>query len=363
MNNASQCHAGLRSVGVCLPPAIRENDWWPLETVRRWADRAIPIDTEQAQQGGDLDAYARALMEARNDPFGGSVRRHILDADLAASDIEVRACRDALTRANLTPGDVDLLVGSSGVPDYLTVPNVATVHEQLGLRRRCPSLSVDAACNGFAMSLEVARNRITTGQSRCALLFQSSIMSRIMPPDAPYTPWFGDGATAVVVTEGSPQTSIAAIEHGTDGSTYHAMVAGVPGGRWYDEGRVVWHAEQTDLARKMFLDTPAQAAEAVTGALERAGWGREQVAFFACHQPTPWFRSVTQAHLGLDKAAAVDTFADAGNLSSVNIPLVLAKADRAGMLRTGDRVVTFGGGSGVTYASVALQWGADPPTV
>lgn len=63
--------------------------------------------------------------------------------------------------------------------------------------------------------------------------------------------------------------------------------------------------------------------------------------------------------LGLESATAVDTFEDAGSLSSVNIPLVLAKTERAGMLRTGDRVVTFGGGSGVTYASVALRWGGD----
>ncbi len=92
------------------------------------------------------------------------------------------------------------------------------------MSRRCFSLSVEAASNAFLMQSAIAEQMIATGAARHALLVQSSAFSRVMPREAPYSPWFGDASTAVVVGPVAPDHGFLAFEHRTDGSIENTLV-------------------------------------------------------------------------------------------------------------------------------------------
>jgi 3-oxoacyl-[acyl-carrier-protein] synthase-3 len=364
-----ECVAIL-GIGVWLPETVRTNEWWPRGVVQGWrehyrAQRAEPgahAGTAHDASGGRA-RVAAAIAALQADPFQGSRERRVLPDEIAPSEMEARACQRALEKSGLAPSGIDFLLGFSTVPDHLGVPNVCTVHRRLGLPERCLSLATEASFNAFSVQMELAAGLIRSGVHRYGLLYQSSALTRLIPMDAHYAPWFGDGATAVVVGPAMGGSGLLAGEHCTDGSLAEAMVAGIPGRRWYDGGRIWWYPRDRNAAQTLFLDVADRAAGVVGAALASAGVSADQVDFYAAHQPTAWFRQVTQEHLGLDCARSLDTFPWAGSLGAANVPLVLGTASDEGLLRDGDIVVTHSGGLGVTWSSQVLRWGrAGSPT-
>jgi 3-oxoacyl-[acyl-carrier-protein] synthase-3 len=144
----------------------------------------------------------------------------------------------------------------------------------------------------------------------------------------------------------------------TDSQGCCALVDGVPGKEWYEEGRIVGYLRDKRLAREMVFTTADLSRQVVDEAMASAGIERAQVAFYASHQSSHWLRPVTQRFNGLGHAHSVDTFSWAASLSAANIPLQLAVASRDGMLKSGDIVVMFAQGSGTTSAGMVARWGS-----
>ena len=361
---------GIYSVGVYLPEEVRTNEFWPASLVEQWRDKkkahSVPSHADWIEKQGDgvelppmpgIQAVIDALIAQKDDPFQGSRERRIAPDDAVASDLEVRAARDAITRAGIDPNDIGFVITHSAVPDYLLAPNSAVVHKQLGLRERCMSLAVEGACNTFPLQVQLAESLIKSGQYKYGLIVASSLGSRILPSKQPGAALFGDGAVALVLGPVAEGYGILGRSHHTDGTRHKAVAISVPGKRWYDEGKNVFHVVESDLGRGLILSVADHAKEAIEEALTDAGLTKADVSFYACHQGTQWIRKVTQDHAELSHARTVDTFEWAGSLMSGNQALVLAMAEREGMLKSGDVVSTFSGGLGETWSSLVIRWG------
>lgn len=354
---------GIHAVGLFLPDEVRTNDWWPTTVVEGWRDS---FEQRLRQTGGGANAaeptegerLAREAMAALgDDPFRGAVERRVIDDGMTSSDMEVAAARDALDRAECRVEDIDLLISHALVPDFLATNNGCTVQHELGLPQSCFVTSLDVAGNAFSQQLEIASAMIASGRCRRALVTQSCAQSRLLPVDEPHAPWFGDAASAVVIGPVTDGRGLVGSHHRTSGSLQGSLVAGVPGRRWYDDEAAIVYNASMDATRGLIRGLVDMAKETVLAALTDAGVRPDDVDFYACHQAFPWLRSVTQRHAGLSRARYVDTFDWAASVAAVNVPLVLAMGEREGLLRDGDLVATFTGGSGITCSSAVLRWG------
>jgi 3-oxoacyl-[acyl-carrier-protein] synthase-3 len=356
----SDSGVGILSIASYLPPAIRRNDWWPEAVVQTWRERIVARVFSSADKNEDPDTpgvrlVKEAMETVRADPFQGSVERRVVADAMASSDMEAEAGREAIRRAGIDPGEVDLLLVHSTTPDFLNVANACLVHEKLGLGRQCFSSSLEGMCNAFLLQLCLAEGSIRGG-ARYALLIQSSAMSRLVRVEDQHSPWFGDGATAVVVGPVGAGRGILGRGHLTDGSLYGGIVCGVPERRWH-EGPVYAYLQSPAKARQMILLTADMGIEVVDKAMAQAGLRPEEIAFYASHQATLWFRKVTQQTLQLDRARSVDTFPFTASLSGSNIPFMLELGAGEGLLRSGDNVVMMSGAAGLTSSGVVLRWG------
>ncbi|MCP4449766.1 MAG: hypothetical protein GY811_31210 [Myxococcales bacterium] len=357
-----QVAAGIWGVGTYLPPTVRTNDWWPKEVANAWLEKDAKIVPEKSRTRPEPKTEGqRRVLEAmakyRDDPFYGAVERRVLDEDKSASDMEIKAAAAALADADVDPASIDLVLGFSIVPDYQTSPNACLLHKTLGLPRSCLALATDSSCNSFLHQLSLAESMILSGRAKFVLLFQSNLLRRLIAEDWPASAWFGDAATAIVVGPVSEGHGVLAMSHRVDGTTHDALVASVPGRRWYEEGRVLWHPRDPKPARELILQVADHGNEVVTEALENAEISKADISFYSSHQATPWFRPVTQDFIGLTNARYADTFDFAGHVSSCNIPLALHAGKQEGTLKDGDVVATYSGGSGVTWSSVVMRWG------
>lgn len=354
---------GLVSVATYLPQKVRTNAWWPTETIERWhAARSsagpppLPEPTTPA-----MHAILARLVQQAADPFHGVVERRVADDHETAHELERQAAERAIAIAEARGGfrrdDIGALLTHSAVPDYLMSNPAAALHAALGLPRRCLSLQADAASHSFMAQLTLAEHILASGRARYVLLVQSSAASRVLGDDNPLAPMFGDGAAAVLVGRVAHGGVLANVQH-TNGQWPRALIASVPGARWFDPGALALHSADPRGAYEVFLRTVDFARDVVGEALREAAVDAADVDFFAVHQGTPWLRTLAQDVLGLTRARAIDTFANTGYLFGVSIPLVLETAERAGHIARGDHVVLYGGGVGATYGAIVLRWGA-----
>lgn len=354
-------NVGILGIGTYLPPEVRTNDWWPKEVVAGWIEKANRSRSHREQgpppktRGERL--VAEAVLETLEDPFRGSIERRVMPEGMTSAEMEIEAAKDAAMRADVSPSDIDLVLTHTTVPDYLSTNCAATVHQALGLPSRCFSLSVEAACNSFHHQLSLAQEMIRGQRARFALLIQSCAISRLLPYEEFYSPWFGDGATAVVVGPVSENRGLIGQAHFTDGRFQNALVSGVPGGRWYESGPVVLYPEESGIGQRMFLSSADTMKEAIDAALVDAAVDKAEVDYFGCHQATAWFRKASQECADLSHCRSLDTFPWAASLFAANVPLVLSTAEQEGQLRDGDIVVTGAAGNGITCSSTVLRWG------
>ena len=353
---------GILGIGSYFPDPPRLNSWWPAATVTVWesrlenlfgrAARSLERNPTPGEQLG-IDA----IRAGRNDPFQGCKQRYVMPDTMVSSDMEALAIQDALQKVGLKPTDIDCLLVHSVVPDHNEVNCAAITHHKVGLAPGCFALSVEGTCNSFLMQLHLAEQLIRTGKSKYALLVQSSGVSRLLDPEDPSSAYLGDGAAAVVVGRVADKHGLITTEFYNDGTLHGAFVAGVPGKRWYDEGRVIAYSSDRSASHRMILQIPDVCKTLVHRGLTQAHLQPTDVDFFACHQPTAWHRRVAQQFAGLTHAHAIDTFAFLGNLSSVNIATQLAHGIKENALRDGHIVTLFGVASGMTCAATILRWG------
>jgi 3-oxoacyl-[acyl-carrier-protein] synthase-3 len=353
---------GVLGLGLYLPNEVRRNDWWPAHIVQEWERKrreslvredtdALDVQTEGARRTRD------AMGEFRDDLFTGARERRVMSRGETPSSMELAAARDAIERSGLAAETIDLVMVYSQLPDYLIAPQAPLLHLHLGLKRETMVFDTQGACSSFIHQLDIARQFIKSGAVRNALLIQSSTLAHICRPEDHHSVWFGDGATAAVVGQVSEGHGVLATTHMTDGSFHQALMAGRPGERWYEAANLYLYNEDRRCARNMLLLIADLAKEVIDASLTKAAVGPTEVDFYATHQSTLWFRKVTQDHVGLSKARSFDSFGWTGSLGACNVPFMLGMGEREGLLRGGDTVAMYSGGSGITYSSAVVRWG------
>lgn len=350
---------GILGVGSYLPPEIRRNDWWSKDVVEGWI-RQRPAPGPRPDVSRFTDAARRivaALAVQADDPFQGSVERHILAPGMSVVDMEVHASRDAIDRAGIDPATIDLLLTHTVAPDVQLSNPAALLHHRLGLASACFAMQTEAAAYSFLDQLTIADAMISAGRARCALLVQSCAASRLVEADDPVAPYFGDAATAVIVAGTSGRGILSAV-HFTDGSYPNTLIASVPNRTWYASGRPVIHLGDPAGMRAVMLQTVDLCKASVEAALDRAREPASAVRFFCMHQGTPWLRDLAQEFSGLARASSVETFTKTGYVFSSILPLGLRAAQEQHLVQRGDLAVLFAGGTGMTYGATVLEWDA-----
>jgi 3-oxoacyl-[acyl-carrier-protein] synthase III len=350
---------GILGIGSYLPPEIRRNDWWSKDLVAQWT-RQRPAPAPRPDVTRLSDAARRivaALAVQADDPFQGSIERRILEDDMTVVDMEVHASNDAIERAGVDRAEIDLLLTHTVAPEVQLSNPAALLHHRLGLGRECLAMQTEAATYSFLDQLAIADAMISAGRARCALLVQSCAASRLVEPDDPVAPYFGDAATAVVVA-GTSRRGILSAVHFTDGRYPNTLVASVPKGTWYAAGRPVIHLADPAGMREVMLQTVDLCKSSVEAALARCEQPASAVRFFCMHQGTPWLRELAQEFSGLTAAASVETFTKTGYVFSAILPLGLRAAQEQHLLEAGDLAVLFSGGTGMTYGATVLEWSA-----
>jgi 3-oxoacyl-[acyl-carrier-protein] synthase-3 len=259
--------------------------------------------------------------------------------------LATEAGRDALDRAGVAAGSLDLVIVATFTADEL-LPNAAPLVAGALGARNAGALDVGSACTGFLSALALAGAQIEAGRAERALVVGADICSRFTDhADRRTAALFGDGAGAVVV---GPAPA--------PGRIGPSLLRSDSGGAWHI------HATRAEALIRMdghetFKAAVNRLAEVTLEALAAADLGLGDVDAFVYHQANARILSAVGERLGIDADRLVNAIGSLGNTSAASLPLALAFAERDGALAPGARVLLAAFGSGFTWGATTLVWG------
>ncbi|MBA2765604.1 MAG: beta-ketoacyl-ACP synthase 3 [Solirubrobacterales bacterium] len=277
----------------------------------------------------------------------GISRRHVLAPGERLIDMAAKAGGAALARAELDPGDVDLVLVATTSKDHITPDAAPLVAAELGARR-AGAFDVGAACTGFVAAVAVARGQIETGAAERVLVIGADALFQYTDPDDRRTAaLFGDGAGAVVMTATDPPGRVSTPVLRADGGQADLIFAERDEAKLHMEGR------------ETFDNAVARLSEVTGEALARAGIGLADVDLFVYHQANRRILRAVGERLELAPERVLDYIAEYANTSAATIPIALAEAQADGTLATGQRLLFAAFGAGFTWGAVVVDWGLD----
>ncbi|WP_131735443.1 beta-ketoacyl-ACP synthase III [Actinomadura roseirufa] len=292
----------------------------------------------------------------------GIRERHIVEPGSATSDLAARAGAAALASAGVSA--VDMLVLATTTPDHPCPATAPAVAHRLGLGG-IPALDVNAVCSGFVYGLATSAGLIASGLARSVLLIGADTFSTLLDPgDRDTVTVFGDGAGAVVLRAGDigEPGAVLAFDLGSDGELADLITVPAGGSRapLRPGTPVPGDAHFTMQGRAVYRHAVRRMTESSLAVLGEAGWKPEDVGRFVGHQANLRILTTVAEELGIGADRVYANVDRVGNTAAASIPLALADAADAGLLRAGDRVLLTAFGGGATWGSCALVW-PEPP--
>jgi len=288
----------------------------------------------------------------------GIVQRHIAGPGETTCSLAADAGRVAMGRANVTAGELDLIVLSTATPDRLLPATAVDVQATLGATRAA-AFDISAACSGFLYGLQVAEGLIATGSHETALVVGAEKMSAIVDwTDRSTCVLFGDGAGAAIVQRAKHGKGILSSFTRSDGTLAELLYR--PGG-----GATIPFAEAvlTDRShfvkmagREVFKHAVRSMSEAADRALDGARLTGKDIDLMIPHQANIRIIEATAKHanIPLDKVYVnIDRY---GNTSSASVAIALDEAIECGRIKEGSTVLLVAFGAGFTWASTVVRF-------
>ncbi|MCU1594044.1 MAG: 3-oxoacyl-(acyl-carrier-protein) synthase 3 [Frankiales bacterium] len=272
----------------------------------------------------------------------GIVTRGVAAEDESVVDMATIAGGKALAAAGVDATDLGLvLLATCSMPGPLPggSPEVAY---RLGASNAGAS-DVGAGCAGFAYALGLAADAVRTGTAEHVLVIGSEKLLPMVDHDDRGTAFlFGDGAGAAVVSR-SVNEAIGPVVWAHDGDQHEKLTIHGSPPRLAMEGRSIFRWATTslpDLCRRACVDAGIELAD---------------LKAFVPHQANLRITESVVKALGLPETCVVARdVVDSGNTSAASIPLALARLLELGEVKSGDPVLLFGFGAGLTAAGQVI---------
>lgn len=276
-------------------------------------------------------------------------RRLITTEDLL--ELAVKASKSAIEAANIHPSQLDYIICSNVANNFVT-PAMSCILQKR-LEAQCPCVDINGACVGFIFALDMAEALQKAGRANHILIICAEEPSKFCNwKERDTSVLFGDGAGAVVISQGDRLKSIRLTTTSKPEVLYYQRkMEQTP----FDEGTEM----QNPLVmsgRDVFKMAVASSIQDVNAVLKEAGLETSQVDWFLLHQANARIIDSIRANFSCDKEKFPLNLDKYGNTSSASIPILLDELVRTHKIKPGDNLVLSAFGAGFVSGACVLQW-------
>lgn len=289
----------------------------------------------------------------------GIKERRIAAEGQHTSDLATEAAKKALEQAELTGEELDLIIVATISPDTITPATACYVQHNLGAMKAV-AFDVSAACSGFLYAMNIAKEMISTGAVKNALIIGAEKLSAFVNwEDRNTCVLFGDGAGAAVLKPATEDTGrILSMEIGADGE--QTGILNIPGGGSACPTTVENAADKLASLNMAGREVFKLAVNAMKNAAEKvileAGLGSDDIAQIIPHQANLRIIDAIASRVDVPNEKVFVNLHKYGNTSAAAVAIALDEANREKKFQKGDNIVLVVFGAGLTWAAAAIEW-------
>lgn len=288
---------------------------------------------------------------------GIAERRYVADGE-ENSHMCIHAAEQALERAGIEAGELDLIVVATVSGDY-QMPATACLVQKALEAEHAGAFDVQAACSGFVTALGVGEAYIASGRADKVLVIGAEALSRFIDfEDRGSAILFGDGAGAAVLTPHSEcqRGEILKTTLGADGGGWAHIMLPSGGSKHPPTQDTVAEREHfiRVKGREVYRFAVHRMGEVIGEMME--GHDSEELGLIVPHQVNQRIidAAVERHEIPVEKVMVnIDKY---GNTSAASVPIALHEALESGRLEPGKLVVLAAFGAGLTWAGALLRW-------
>lgn len=266
-------------------------------------------------------------------------------------DLAVEAANKALENAGLTAADIDFLICSNVVNEYVTPALSCIIQGKIGAT--CHTIDINAACAGFIYALDMAEDKLQCKKAKNILIVCAEEPSRMVSWQNRSTcVLFGDGAGAAVVTEGDQMKAIRLTTSSLTEVLYYQ--------RSLEPTPYISKEENFEplvmKGREVFKHAVTNSCRDIKKLLNETGLNPEDIRYYVLHQANRRIIESIRGFLGVDEERVPHNVERYGNISSAALPALLDELNRTGKLQKGDKLVFSAFGAGFTTGACIIEW-------
>lgn len=266
-------------------------------------------------------------------------------------DLATEAANKALENAGLTAKDIDFIICSNVVNEYVTPALSCIIQGKLGAT--CPTVDINAACAGFIFALDMAEDKLQCKKAKNILIVCAEEPSRMVSwKNRSTCVLFGDGAGAAVVTEGDEMKAIRLTTSSlTDVLYYQRALEPTP---YIDKEEN--YEPLVMKGREVFKHAVTSSCRDIRTLLNQTNLKPEDIKYYVLHQANRRIIDSIRNFLGVDESRVPHNVERYGNISSAALPALLDELNREGKLQKGDKLVFSAFGAGFTTGACIIEW-------
>lgn len=279
------------------------------------------------------------------------IKERLVISSEKLEDLAVIAANKALEDANLKASDIDYIICSNVVNEYVTPALSCIIQGKLGAT--CPTVDINAACAGFLFALDMADDKLNAKKAKNILIVCAEEPSRMVSwQNRSTSVLFGDGAGAAVVTEGDALKAIRLTTSSLTEVLYYQ--------RKLEPTPYITKEENFEplvmKGREVFKHAVTNSCRDIRKLLNQTGLEPGDVKYYVLHQANLRIIESIRNFLGVDKECVPHNIERYGNISSAALPALLDELNRAGKLQKGDKLVLSAFGAGFTTGACVIEW-------
>ncbi|MBR5299978.1 MAG: ketoacyl-ACP synthase III [Bacteroidales bacterium] len=280
----------------------------------------------------------------------GVVSRHVI-SDEKLEDLAIEAAKKALENAGMTAAELDFIICSNVVNEYVT-PQLSCII-QGGIGASCPCIDINCACAGFIYAVEMAECFYKAGRVRNVLVVSAEEPTRMTDwSDRRTCVLFGDGAGAAVLTPGDNIKSIKlSASSATDKLWQYRLLHPTP----------YITKEEVDVPLQMkgqevFKFAVKAAGKDISRTLKELNISADDVNHYLLHQANIRIINAIRDYLEQPQEKFPTNIEDHGNSSSSCCPILLDECNRKGLFKRGDMIAMSAFGAGFVSGAMLFEW-------
>lgn len=284
----------------------------------------------------------------------GIKRRFIASSEESTSSMATEAALEAISKCNIQPEDIGLIVVATFSPDYMFPPVSAKIQKNLKATN-AQIIDINTNCTGFVTALTVASDRMKADETvKYAVVIGAELHTRfINPKDKETAIFFSDGAGVAILGQVDEGDGVIKSSFKTDSSTYESVRYRGGGSsypyinRGFDES--IDFIEMNGLAtwKQAITNLPI----VIKDVCKKGDLNVEDIDFCIFHQANLNLIQYVMGKLKIPIEKTYTNVEEIGNTGSASIGIALSEAMDKGLIKKDNYVLLAGVGAGFNFGA------------